>query len=49
MLLGKGGKATLYIPADLAYGVNGVPQAKIGPNATLVFEVELVDINPQDK
>lgn len=43
-LLGKGGKATLYIPGNLAYGEQGVPQAGIGPNAMLVFDVEVVDI-----
>ena len=44
MLLGKGGKATLYIPGSLAYGVNGAPQAGIGPNQLLIFDVELLDI-----
>ena len=44
-MLGKGGKAILYIPADLAYGTKGVPQAGIGPNATLVFEIEVLDVN----
>lgn len=43
-LLGKGGKATLYIPGELAYGENGVPQAGIGPNAMLIFDIEIVDI-----
>ncbi len=43
-LLGKGGKATLVIPADLAYGNNAPPV--IGPGQTLIFEIEVVDIHP---
>lgn len=47
-MLAKGGKATLYIPSDLAYGVEGIPQAGIGPCSTLVFDVEILDINPTE-
>jgi len=41
-LLSKGSKATLYIPSTLGYGTRGAGSV-IGPNAILVFDVELVD------
>jgi FKBP-type peptidyl-prolyl cis-trans isomerase len=47
-LVKKGGKATFYIPGKLGYGANGVPQAKIGPNEMLIFEVEVLDVQPKD-
>jgi FKBP-type peptidyl-prolyl cis-trans isomerase FklB len=37
-----GSKWTLYIPADLAYGLHG--QGSIGPSQALVFDVELIEI-----
>jgi FKBP-type peptidyl-prolyl cis-trans isomerase FklB len=34
----------LFVPAELAYGANPRPGGPIGPNATLIFEVELLGI-----
>ncbi len=38
-LLGEGGEATLYIPAELAYGQRG--NRGIAPNSTLIFDVKV--------
>jgi FKBP-type peptidyl-prolyl cis-trans isomerase len=46
LLMAKGDKWQLFIPPNLAYGENGTPDGKIKPNETLVFDMELVDINP---
>ena len=43
-LMPKGSKWKVYIPSDLAYGAQG-SQGGIGPNETLVFEIELFKIN----
>ncbi len=42
-LMNVGSKWQLYIPSELAYGSRGAGQS-IGPNETLIFDVELLDI-----
>ncbi|XP_028677548.1 peptidyl-prolyl cis-trans isomerase FKBP3 [Erpetoichthys calabaricus] len=45
LTMSKGEKALLEIDSEWAYGKKGNPEAKIPPNAKLIFEVELVDID----
>ena len=45
-LMTVGSKYTLWIPSELGYGDRGTP-GPIGPNATLKFEVELLEIVKQ--
>ncbi|MGS1078924.1 FKBP-type peptidyl-prolyl cis-trans isomerase N-terminal domain-containing protein [Pseudoxanthomonas beigongshangi] len=43
-LMPVGAKYRFWIPGDLAYGKDGAPGGKIGPDATLTFDVELMGI-----
>jgi FKBP-type peptidyl-prolyl cis-trans isomerase FklB len=46
-LMTVGSKWQLFVPPDLGYGQRGTPNGPIGPNQTLVFDVELISIKGQ--
>ena len=46
-LMSVGDKYRFFVPSELAYGANGAPPL-IGPNATLIFDVELLSIEEQE-
>ena len=43
-LMKEGAKYQFFIPAKLAYGERGTPGGPIGPNETLIFEIELLKV-----
>lgn len=47
-LLREGGKIKIFVPSDLAYGARGAG-GQIGPNATLIFDIELISVQSAAK
>lgn len=47
-MLGKGGKARFWLPGELAFRGHGIPEAGVGPMETVIFYVEILDINPTE-
>lgn len=45
-LMKEGAKWQFVIPAELGYGERGMPGSPIGPNAVLVFDIELLSVSP---
>lgn len=44
-LIGKGGRIVAWMPSAAAYGAEGDAQLGIAPNATLCYEIELIDVD----
>lgn len=49
MMMPVGSKWQLFVPSQLAYGKVGAPSLKVPPNATLIFELELLAVKEGSK
>lgn len=47
-LMQEGARYKFFIPGELAYGENPPQQSPIGPNETLIFDITLHEVNPED-
>ena len=47
-LMKEGATYEFYIPSELAYGAQGPQGSPIGPNETLIFKVELLEVKPAE-
>jgi FKBP-type peptidyl-prolyl cis-trans isomerase FkpA/FKBP-type peptidyl-prolyl cis-trans isomerase FklB len=47
-LMREGATYEFYIPSDLAYGAQAPQGSPIGPNETLIFKVELLEVKPAE-
>lgn len=47
-LMREGATYEFYIPSKLAYGPRAPQGSPIGPNETLIFKVELLEVNPSE-
>ena len=48
-LMKEGAKWQVFIPAELGYGLQGGPGGGIGPNETLIFDIELIGIKEAEE
>jgi FKBP-type peptidyl-prolyl cis-trans isomerase FklB len=49
LMMPEGSKWQLFVPPDLAYGKGGAPSMKVPPNATLIFELELLAVKEGER
>ncbi|MNF15415.1 putative FKBP-type peptidyl-prolyl cis-trans isomerase [compost metagenome] len=48
MKINKQGRLQMVVPPELAYGEEG-STPDIPPNATMVYDIQVMDVNPQAK
>jgi FKBP-type peptidyl-prolyl cis-trans isomerase len=49
LMMPEGSKWQLFVPPDLGYGKMGAPSMNVPPNATLIYELELLDVKKDEE